>query len=62
MDDVATINQSWIAHHPPQLWAVVLAALVLAWLLGLVIYRLSKVSGFNNDPLQNERKRSSGPT
>jgi hypothetical protein len=54
MDDVATINQSWIQHHPPQLWAVVLAALVLAWPLGLVVYRLSKVGGLNKDPLQHE--------
>jgi hypothetical protein len=32
MNDVVTIVERWIEHHPPQLWAVVLAALVLAWI------------------------------
>jgi hypothetical protein len=30
--DLATVIERWIEHHPPQLWAVVVAALVLAWL------------------------------
>jgi hypothetical protein len=32
MDDLANLIHRWIQIHPPQLWAVVLAALVLAWI------------------------------
>jgi hypothetical protein len=53
MDDVATIIEHWI-DHPPRLWGVVLAALVLTWLLSLVVYRLGKDSGLDKDPLQHE--------
>jgi hypothetical protein len=54
MGDVAAIIQRWIERHPQQ-WPIVLAALVLAWLLGLgVAYRLSKASRLKKDPLQHE--------
>lgn len=32
MDEVLTTLQRWIEHHPPALWAVILAAAVLAWI------------------------------
>jgi hypothetical protein len=32
MDDVVDIIQRWIGQHAPPLWAVVLAAVALAWL------------------------------
>jgi hypothetical protein len=35
MDEITTRIQRLI-EHPPQMWAVVLAALVLAWLEGAV--------------------------
>jgi hypothetical protein len=34
MEEIATLIHRWLEVHPPQLWAVVLAALVLAWLEG----------------------------
>jgi hypothetical protein len=32
MEDLSTLVYRWIVVHPPQLWAVVLVALVLAWI------------------------------
>jgi hypothetical protein len=54
MGDVATVNQSWIEHHPPQLWAIALAVLMLAWLLGLAVLWLNNARRLDRDPLQNE--------